>query len=92
MTDNFEDQKVLRAEEIVANPEIIGKIRGRYQMIVEGIGLRDPSASPTSQYPHNLNRAIKIMGESGWRVVAFSTDSFSLVKPFWVIVEKIEKV
>ncbi len=38
--------------------------------------------------PHNLNRAVKIMGESGWRVAAFAKDSSTPVTPIWVIMEQ----
>ncbi|MFH0848631.1 MAG: hypothetical protein V1857_03940 [archaeon] len=86
MFDKFEDQSILKADEIVANPEIVEKIRGRYQMIFQTL-----SELSMKGMPHNLNRAIKIRGESGWRVVAFAADYEVKVTMFFVIMERVEK-
>jgi len=66
MTDKFEDQRFLRAADIVENPEIVEKIRGMYQMIGD--------LSMKGMF-HNLDRAIKIMAENGWRASGITVAS-----------------
>jgi len=67
----FLDQGCLSAPLIVANPEeVLGKIRGRYQVIFD-------SAKIGTTWD-NFDRALKIMAEKGWRLVAISSLSINM--------------
>ncbi len=64
MSAEFKEEKVLVAEEIVKNPGIVDGIRGRYQIVM----------AHSKDGFESMNRALKIMGEKGWRLV--STEGF----------------
>ena len=66
---SFADQKMLLAASIVGNPALVDQIRGSYQTIV------DQTLGVKSLAFDNLDRAIKIMGEKGWRPVSIATNN-----------------
>jgi hypothetical protein len=63
---SFEDQKMLKAADIVKNPQLVDQIRGRYQTIFDAtVGLKSLSFD-------NFDRATKIMAEKGWKAISIS--------------------
>ena len=66
--------EMLKASDIIKDPEIIDKIEGRYQIIKD--------ISPT-----NLNQAINIMARKGWKCVNI-TGGFSTIPNICALMEK----
>jgi hypothetical protein len=65
MSLDFKDQEMLLAAKIVKNPESVDGIRGRYQIIW------DQALAHLSF--DNLDRAIKIMAEKGWKAISITS-------------------
>ena len=60
---------MILAPEIVRNPEIIDEIRGKYQILYD-------QTLANFQFD-NLNKAICIMAEKGWKCVSITTFNFA---------------
>lgn len=57
----MQERKMILAKDIISNPEIVGKIETKYQIVAD--------ASIASSRFDALNKAISIMVEKGWRCV-----------------------
>ena len=62
--DDFKSQRMIQAADIARSPDAADAIRGRYQIVFD--------TTLNFVLFDNMDRAIKIMGEKGWRPTAMS--------------------
>jgi len=65
MSPGFNDQEMLLAAKIVYHPEVVDGIRGRYQIIWDQALMKLDF--------DNIDRAIKIMAEKGWKAISITS-------------------